>query len=117
MGKGMKAGKLKANKPSRQDQMAQLQALQIRMNQIQDEINATETESSAGGGAVTVKVNGAHQLTAVTIKPDILDPDDVEMLQDLIMAAANEAMRQIDELSNAKMNSVGAGMGLPAGIL
>ncbi|MBQ4506527.1 MAG: YbaB/EbfC family nucleoid-associated protein [Firmicutes bacterium] len=117
MGKGMKAGKRPSSKPSRQDQMAQLAAMQSKMEAMQAEIEQTETEASAGGGAITVKVNGAHQLTSVRIDPKIIDPDDVEMLEDLIVAATNEAMRQIDELSQSRMNSLTSGLGLPPGIM
>ncbi|MBR0522242.1 MAG: YbaB/EbfC family nucleoid-associated protein [Firmicutes bacterium] len=113
MGKGMKAGKKPSVKMSRQDQMAQIQAMQNRMMQAQQEIEKMETEASAGGGAVTVKVNGQHQLVSVTIEPELCDPEEVDMLQDLIVAAANEAMRQIDELSSNEMNKVTGGMGLP----
>ena len=113
----MKAGKRPSSKPSRQDQMAQLAAMQSKMEAMQAEIEQTETEASAGGGAITVKVNGAHQLTSVRIDPKIIDPDDVEMLEDLIVAATNEAMRQIDELSQSRMNSLTSGLGLPPGIM
>ncbi len=118
MGKGMKAGKKpNPNKGmNRQNQMAQLQALQDRMSAAQEEIEKMETEASAGGGAVSVRVNGKHELTAVTIKPDVCDPDDVEMLQDLIVAAVNEAMRGIDEISQGEMGKLTSGMGLPAGL-
>ena len=117
MGKGMKAGKRPSTKPTKQDQIAQLQAMQLRMNALQEQIEKTEAEASAGGGAVTVKVNGAHQVTSVKINPDVLNPDDAEMIEDLIMAATNEAMRQIDELSSNEMNKLTSGMGLPSGIL
>ena len=117
MGKGMKAGKKpKAPKMDQGAQMAQLQAMQNRMAAVQEEIEATETEASAGGGAVSVKVNGKHELVSVTIQPDVCDPDDVEMLQDLIIAAANEAMRQIDEISADEMGKVTGSMGLPSGL-
>ena len=65
------------------------------------------------GGAITVRANGAHQVTSVKIDPKLLDPEDAEMLEDLITAAVNEAMRQIDEMSQAKMNSITGGLGLP----
>ncbi len=116
MGKGMKAGKMpkqKQARPSQAAQMAQLQALQDAMAEKQAEIEQTETEASAGGGAVTVRVNGSHQLVSVKIKPELCDPEEVDMLQDLIVAAANEAMRQIDELSNSEMNKLTGGLGLP----
>ena len=117
MGKGMKAGKKPGVKKNNQmAQMQQLQAMQRRMEDAQAAIEVTETEASAGGGAVTVKVNGKHELVAVTLKPEIVDPDDIEMLQDLIVAAANEAMRQIDEISQQEMSKVTGSMGLPAGL-
>ncbi len=112
MGKGMKAGKKpRAPKMDQQAQMAQLQAMQNKMQEAQERIDAMETEASAGGGAVSVKVNGKHELVAVNIDKDVLD--DVEMLQDLIIAAANEAMRQMDEQSQAEMNKVTGSMNLP----
>ena len=118
MGKGMKAGKKpNPNKGmNKQNQMAQLQALQSRMTAAQEEIEQMETEASAGGGAVTVRVNGKHEVLSVVIKPEVCDPDDVEMLQDLIVAAANEAMRSIDEISQNEMGKLTSGMGLPAGL-
>ena len=117
MGKGMKAGKKPGVKKNNQmAQMQQLQAMQRRMEETQAAIEVMETEASAGGGAVTVKVNGKHELVSVTLKPEIVDPDDIEMLQDLIVAAANEAMRQIEETSQQEMSKVTGSLGLPAGL-
>ena len=111
MGKGMKADKKPhAPKMDMQAKMAQVQALQAKMGAVQEQIDATETEASAGGGAVSVKVNGKHEVVAVKIDKEVLD--DVEMLQDLIMAATNEAMRQIDEISQTEMSKVTGGLGL-----
>ncbi len=108
----MKAGK-KPSMGNKQNQMAQFQALQAKMMEAQTEIEKMETEASAGGGAVTVRVNGKHEIVAVNIKPDLCDPEEVEMLQDLIMAAGNEAMRQIDEITQNEMGKLTGGMGLP----
>ncbi|MBQ3660635.1 MAG: YbaB/EbfC family nucleoid-associated protein [Firmicutes bacterium] len=117
MGKGMKAGKKPGVKKNNQmAQMQQIQAMQRRMEEAQSAIEVMETEASAGGGAVTVKVNGKHELVSVTLKPEIVDPDDIEMLQDLIVAAANEAMRQIEETSQQEMSKVTGSLGLPAGL-
>ena len=117
MGKGMKAGKKPGMKKNNQmAQMQQLQAMQRRMEETQAAIEVMETEASAGGGAVTVKVNGKHELVSVALKPEIVDPDDIEMLQDLIVAAANEAMRQIEETSQQEMSKVTGSLGLPAGL-
>ena len=115
MGKGMKAGKKPGVKKNNQmAQMQQIQAMQRRMEEAQSAIEVMETEASAGGGAVTVRVNGKHELVSVTLKPEIVDPDDIEMLQDLIVAAANEAMRQIEETSQQEMSKVTGSLGLPA---
>ena len=111
MGKGMKAGK-KPKMSIDQNKMAQLQAMQAKMEQAQTQIEQMETEATAGGGAICVKVNGKHEMVSVSIKPELCDPDDVEMLQDLIVAACNEAMRQIDEMSESKMGSITGGLGL-----
>ena len=117
MGKGMKAGKKPGVKKNNQmAQMQQIQAMQRRMEEAQSAIEVMETEASAGGGAVTVKVNGKHELVSVTLRPEIVDPDDIEMLQDLIVAAANEAMRQIEETSQQEMSKVTGSLGLPAGL-
>ena len=96
-----------------QKQMAQMQAVQRKMEELQAEIDNMETTSTAGGGAVTVTVSGKKQLVNIELKPEIVDPDDIEMLQDLIMAATNEALRQMEEISNAEMNKLTAGLGLP----
>lgn len=108
MGKGMKAGK--KPKMGQAQQMQQLQAMQAKLASAQAEIEQMEAEAGAGGGAVTVKVNGKHEMVSVVIKPEVLD--DVEMVQDLIVAATNEAMRQIEEKSEAKMSSITGGLGL-----
>ena len=116
MGKGMKAGKkpsMGGGKGNMQKQLAQVQAMQAMMEKTQGEIEAKEFETSAGGGAVTVKVNGKKELLAVNLKPEIVDPDDIEMLQDLILAAVNEAMRQVDELSEQEMGKVTGGINIP----
>ncbi len=118
MGKGMKAGKKPGagKKENMQAQMAQIQAMQRQMETVQAGIDEKQVESTAGGGAVSVTVNGKHQLVRVAIRPEACDPEDVEMLQDLILVAANEALRQIDEISQAEMSKVTGGMGLPPGI-
>lgn len=116
MGRGMKAGKKPSAggpKGGMKGQMAQIQAMQNRMQKAQEDIEAKEVETSAGGGAVSVKVNGKKELVAVNLKPEVVDPDDIEMLQDLIMVAVNEAMRQIDEISEAEMSKVTGGISIP----
>lgn len=119
MGKGMKAGKRPktGGKADIQKQMQQMQLMQQKMDDLQNEINKMETEATAGGGAVMVKVNGKKELVEINLKPEVVDPDDVEMLQDLIMVAANEALRAMDEISSNEMNKLTGGLGLPPGLL
>jgi len=88
------------------------QATQMQ-ERIQRELAALEVEAAAGGGMVTVRMNGHKQLLGVTIEKDVLDPADPEMLQDLIVAAFNEANRKVDEAMQEKMGSLAGGMGLP----
>ncbi len=114
MGKGMKAGKRpKQPKMGNAQQMAQMQAMQREMDKVQAEIEEMETTATSGGGAVTVTVSGKKELKDIQIKPEVVDPDDVEMLQDLIMAATNEALRQMEEISQAEMSKFTAGLGIP----
>jgi DNA-binding YbaB/EbfC family protein len=87
--------------------------MQRKMAELQDEIDQMETSATSGGGAVTITVNGARQLTKVEIKPEVVDPDDAEMLEDLILTATNEALRQIEEISSQEMNKVTGGLGIP----
>lgn len=93
--------------------MKQVQKMQKQMTDLQNELNEREVEASAGGGAVTVKVNGKKEILAVTIDKDVVDPDDVEMLQDLILAATNEALRTADEMVSREMQKITGGMNIP----
>jgi DNA-binding YbaB/EbfC family protein len=114
MGKGMRAGKKPGGSGNAmQKQMAQMQAMQGKMGEAQDEIDKMETSATSGGGAITVTVNGARQLTKVEIKPDAFDPEDIEMLEDLVLTATNEALRQIEEISTQEMNKLTGGLGIP----
>ena len=87
--------------------------MQKQMEEQQEQLQSMEFEASAGGGAVTVAVSGKKLVTKVVIDPDCVDPDDVEMLQDLVMAAVNEAMRQIDEMSSSEMSKITGGLNIP----
>ena len=91
--------------------MKQAQKMQRQMEESQRELEATEFTAKAGGGAVEVTVTGKKQLTNIVLSPDVVDPDDVEMLQDLIIAATNEALRQMEEDSNEVMGSIAGGLG------
>ncbi len=120
MGKGMKAGKRPkqggGGAKAQQQQMAQLQAIQREMDRVQAEVEEMETSASSGGGAVSVTVNGKKQVTDIKLDPAVVDPDDIEMLQDLMMTAVNEALRQMEEISQNEMNKVTGGLGLPEGM-
>jgi DNA-binding YbaB/EbfC family protein len=133
MGKGMKAGKKKSGGGNfggmgggksrsgggggQAAQMAQLQAMQAQMAKIQEELDEKEVTTTAGGGAVSVTANGKKEIVSITIDPDVMDKDDPEMLQDLVLVAVNEALRQIEELSQAGMSALTGGLGLPEGLL
>ena len=89
----------------------QAQKMQKQMEDAQASLETEEVTASAGGGAVQVTVSGKKEITQIKIDPEAVDPDDVEMLEDLIMAAANEALRKMEELSNARMAEITGGAG------
>ena len=81
------------------------------MAEEQEALDAKEYEATSGGGMVSVKVSGKRELTAITINPQVVDPDDIDMLQDLIMAAVNEALRKGEEAREEAMGKMAPGMG------
>ena len=91
--------------------MRQAQKMQDDMKAKQAELEAAEYTGSAAGEMVTVKMNGKHEVLSITIKPEAVDPDDIEMLEDLIVAATNEALRQVEEESGAAMSKLTGGLG------
>lgn len=91
----------------------QAQKMQEQLAKMQEDMENQTIEASSGGGVVNVTVNGKKELQSVKIKPEAVDPDDVEMLEDLICAAVNEAMRKAEEKSNAEMSKITGGMNLP----
>lgn len=91
--------------------MKQAQKLQKQMEDMQKELETKEYEASVGGGAVVVKVNGKKTITGINIKPEVVDEDDVEMLEDLIMSAVNEALKKAEDESANKMGKLTGGMG------
>ena len=95
--------------------MKQAQKMQKQMEEAKQALEAQEFTASAGGGAVEAKVSGKRVLLSVHISPDAVDPDDVEMLEDMITAAVNEALRKVDEAATASMGSI-AGMGGMGGL-
>ncbi len=93
--------------------MKKIQEMQAQLEQKQAEIEATDFVASAGGGAVEVTVNGAHEMKNIVIQPDVVDPEDIEMLSDLIIAATNEAMRKAEDAMEQAMNAAKGGLNLP----
>ncbi|MBM7560984.1 YbaB/EbfC family nucleoid-associated protein [Fusibacter tunisiensis] len=93
--------------------MKQIQKMQKEMQETQSEIEEQEFEASAGGGAIRAVVNGRKELVAIDLKPEIVDPDDIEMLEDLIIAAVNEALKNADETMSKSMGKFTAGMNVP----
>lgn len=92
--------------------LKQAQKMQAQMQRTQQEIAEKEFEVSAGGGAVTIKINGEKQVQSIALKPEIVDPDDMEMLQDILTAAVNEAIRTVEEYSNTELAKITGGMNL-----
>jgi len=97
--------------------LSQLQQMQDQMMQAQESLAQETVEVSVGGGVVTVIVNGQQQLQAITIAPEVVDPEDVEMLQDLILSAVNQALEQAQNLASERMGGLTAGLNLPPGLL
>lgn len=93
--------------------MKQAQQMQRRMAQLQEELENKSVEASAGGGMVTAVVSGKQQLLDLKIDPAAVDPDDVEMLQDLVTAAVNEAIKQSQKLASEEMSKLTGGMNIP----
>ena len=91
--------------------MKQAQKLQKQMEDMQKEIETKEFESSVGGGAVTVKANGKKEIVSISIKPEVVDPDDVEMLEDLVLTAVNEVIKKAEDETANKMGKLTGGMG------
>ena len=91
----------------------QAQKMQQAMQRLQAELQAKEYTFAAGGGVVTATVNGQHQVTAIAIDPEAVDPEDVEMLQDLVVAAVNGALQAADSEMQSAMQQVTGGLGLP----
>jgi nucleoid-associated protein EbfC len=101
---------------NQQKLMKQMQKMQEDMARAQEQLAQETVQASAGGGAVTATITGAMELVSVEISPDAVDPEDVEMLQDVIVAAVNEAMRAAQELANQRLGAVTgglSGLGLP----
>ncbi|KKI91136.1 nucleoid-associated protein [Bacillus sp. SA1-12] len=96
-----------------QKMMKQMQKMQKDMAKAQEELAVKTVEGTAGGGMVTVIVNGQKELVEVNIKEEVVDPEDIEMLQDLVLAATNDALKKMDDLTNETMGQFTKGMNLP----
>lgn len=111
--RGFTNGSMRPTGAARQQEMQQrIQEMQAAMTAAQDAVEAQEFTASVGGGVVEAKVNGKKEVLAVTIKPEAVDPEDVEMLQDLVVSAMNEALRQASEAMEASLNKATGGMDL-----
>ena len=93
--------------------LKQAQKMQQDMAKLQEELEEKTVEASAGGGAVTVIASGKKEIQEIKIDPEVVDPDDVEMLQDLVLAAVNEAIRKAEEMVSSEMGKITGGMNLP----
>ena len=91
----------------------QAQKMQEQMMKMQEELEEKTFEATSGGGAVNAKINGKKELVEINLKPEIVDPDDIEMLQDLIVAAVNEALRKAEESSANEMSKLTGGLSIP----
>jgi len=95
------------------DLLKQAQKMQARMQKLQEELAGRTVEATAGGGMVTAVANGRGELVSVKVERDVVDPDDVEMLQDLILAACNEALRKAREMVQEEMSKLTGGLKIP----
>jgi DNA-binding YbaB/EbfC family protein len=93
--------------------LKQLQQAQARMTQMQEELAAKTVEASSGGGMVKVTCNGRHEILTVKIDPQVVDPNDIEMLEDLVAAAVNEARGRVEEMTREEMGRLAGGLGMP----
>ncbi|MBE7036553.1 MAG: YbaB/EbfC family nucleoid-associated protein [Ruminococcaceae bacterium] len=93
--------------------MQRVQQMQEEMERVQNEISESTVEATAGGGAVSVVMKGSHELVSVKLKPEIVDPDDIEMLEDLIVAAVNEAEKKASEMMEEGMAGITGGLNIP----
>ena len=106
--KGMGGGPQNMNAMIRQ-----AQKMQEDMAALQEELDAREYDISAGGGVVGVKINGKKEILAIDIKPEIVDPDDIETLSDILVAAVNEAIKRVEDTNSAEMGKITGNIGMP----
>ena len=99
--------------PSQSEMLRQVQKMQEDMQTKQAELDAKEYEVSAGGGVVKVKINGKKEILNIDIDPEIVDPDDIETLSDILVAAVNEAIKKVDATNDAEMGKITGGLSMP----
>ena len=91
----------------------QAQKMQADMEALQDELDAKEYDVSVGGGVVSVKINGKKEILAIDLKPEIVDPDDIETLADTLVAAVNEAIKKVEDVNSEEMSKITGGISMP----
>ena len=96
-----------------QGMLKQAQKMQERMTELQEELDAKEYDFTVGGGMLTIHMNGKKEMLGIEIKPDVVDPDDIEMLQDLIVAGVNEAVSSIEKTNAEEMSKVTGNISIP----
>jgi len=101
---------------NQRDMMRQIEQMQRKMEKAQEEVAAATVEGSAGGGVVTVSMSGDQEMRSITIKPEVVDPEDIETLQDLVAAAVSDALERSKKLQADRLGEVTGGLGLPPGL-
>ena len=104
---------MKGGRPGKRGMLQQLQGLQESVLKAQEEITTMVVTATAGGGAVTAHVTGDRRVQSLTIAPEVVDPEDIEMLQDLVTAAVNEGLEQVDRIAAERMSALTGGLGIP----
>ena len=99
-----------------QGMLRQAQKMQEDMAALQEDLDAREYEVSAGGGAVTVKITGKLEIKSIDIQPEVVDPDDIETLTDVLVAGVNEAIKKVEDVNSEEMSKITGGMNLPGGM-
>ncbi len=110
---GFRGGMMGGSGMNQMNMIKQAQKMQQEMLRMQEELESKEFEAKSGGGVVTAVVSGKRELLRLTIDPEAVDPEDVEMLQDMVVAAVNEALRAAESAANANMSKLTGGMNLP----
>ena len=101
------------NAPAQGNMMKQIQKMQEDMQKMQEEVEASEFTSSVGGGAVEVTVNGSHEVLSIKMQPEVVDPEDIEMLEDLLISALNESIKKANDAMEQGMEKAKGGLSIP----